>query len=76
VQRRAGELLTATGVPIGAFDLGLLNWARLTDAPQDGRIDAGSSVTPDPDVVELVRDALGIAPDDDHEPDDDEPLAA
>lgn len=76
VQRRAGELLAATGVPIGAFDLGLLNWARLTDAPQGGRIDAGSSVTPDPDVVELVRDALGIAPDDGHEPDDDEPLAA
>ena len=76
VQRRAGELLAATGVPIGAFDLGLLNWARLTDAPQGGRIDAGSSVTPDPDVVELVRDALGLAPDDDDEPDDDEPLAA
>ena len=42
LQRRAGELASAAGVPIAALDLGLVNWAR----PEDERI-TGGAVDPD-----------------------------
>ncbi len=60
VQRRAGELAAETALPIGALDLGLLNWARRIDDPVAARIASGATVTPDPDVVALVADALGL----------------
>ena len=60
VQRRAAELAAATALPIGALDLGLLNWARLTDDPDGSRIREGATVGPDPDVVELVEGALRV----------------
>jgi hypothetical protein len=60
VQRRAGELAAATDLPIAALDLGLLNWARLTDDPEAQRITCGSRAAPDPDAVGLVAAELGL----------------
>ena len=42
LERRAAELASAAAVPLGALDLGLLNWARRTDDPAAPRIVAGS----------------------------------
>jgi len=59
--RRASELADATGLPIGALDLALLNWARLADAPGAERIAAGSRATVDDEMRALVADALGLS---------------
>ncbi len=60
VARRAADLATAAAVPIAAFDLGLLNWARRTDDPEAARITGGVAVAPDAAARELVRAALGL----------------
>jgi hypothetical protein len=60
VARRAGELAAAAAVPVAALDLGLVNWGRRTDDPQAPRITAGGPGEPDPDVLGLLRAALGL----------------
>jgi hypothetical protein len=55
LERRAGELAAATGVPIEAFDLALANWSR-TDGE---RITAGATVDAS-GRREAVASALGV----------------
>ncbi len=56
LDRRAIALAEAAGLPLGAFDLGLHNWG--TGRRFHAGIDPASE--PDPDVVDRVRDALGL----------------
>jgi hypothetical protein len=65
VARRATDLASACDLPHAALDLALVNWARRTDHPDEGRISCGSSLDPDPDALALAQDALEIP-----EPDD------
>jgi hypothetical protein len=59
LERRGGELASAAALPLGALDLGLLNWARRADDPAAARFTAGSRAEPDGDVRALVIAALG-----------------
>lgn len=56
LERRAGELAQACGVPLESLDLGLHNWgqggARATLGVPDEE--------PDPELLATVRDALGL----------------
>jgi hypothetical protein len=54
LQRRAGELATATGVPVEALDLALTNWQRT-----DERITAGATVGAAGERREAIGAALG-----------------
>jgi hypothetical protein len=56
LERRAGELAGAVGVPIEAFDLGLANWGR-TDGE---RITAGATVSGEGARRAAIADALGL----------------
>jgi hypothetical protein len=56
LERRAGELAGAVGVPIEALDLGLANWGR-----SDGeRITAGATVSGAGERREAIAAALGV----------------
>jgi hypothetical protein len=54
LQRRAGELAGATGVPIEALDLALTNWQR-----NDERITAGATVGAESERRDAIGAALG-----------------
>lgn len=56
LERRAGELARACGVPLDALDVGFYNWER------GGRASLGMApgLQPDPAVVESARSALGL----------------
>ena len=56
LERRAADLAEACGVPLAALDLGLRNWGV------GERVRAGLpvGVEPDPDLIEQVREALGL----------------
>lgn len=56
LERRAADLAEACGVPLAALDLGLRNWGM------GERVRAGLpvGVEPDPDLIEQVREALGL----------------
>ncbi len=56
LERRAADLAEACGVPFAALDLGLRNWGV------GERVRAGLpvGVEPDPDLIEQVREALGL----------------
>jgi hypothetical protein len=56
LERRAGELAAAVGVPIEALDLGLANWGR-TDGE---RITAGATVGGDGARRDAIAAALGV----------------
>ena len=56
LQRRAAELATATGVPIEALDLALVNWTRSLD----DRITAGATVTAEGPRRDAIGAALGV----------------
>jgi hypothetical protein len=57
LHRRAADLAAEAGVPIGALDLALLNWAR----PQSERITAGTpDVEPDAARREHLAAVLGV----------------
>ena len=48
LERRAAELASAAALPLGALDLGLLNWARRTDDPAPPRITPARAPRPTP----------------------------
>jgi len=56
LQRRASELATATGVPIEALDLGLLNWSR----PDGERITAGARDVDDAERAAAIHRLLRV----------------
>lgn len=56
LERRASELAAGTGVPLGALDLALFNWA----APADGRATMGARVGPDGARRAAIGAALGV----------------
>lgn len=56
VGRRAGELATAAGVPLAAFDLALRNFGAATPAD---RVTAGATAEPDPERAAALRALLG-----------------
>jgi len=56
IERRLAELARATGVPIGALDLALHNWAQ----PTEERASMGARRGPDPDRLAAIRGALGL----------------
>jgi hypothetical protein len=56
LERRAVDLAEACGLPLAAIDLGLRNWG--TGERIRGGLALG--VEPDPDLVEQVREALGL----------------
>jgi alpha-glutamyl/putrescinyl thymine pyrophosphorylase-like protein len=58
LQRRASDLATATGVPIEALDLALVNWAR----PPGDRITAGAAAVDDAERREALRAVLHAHP--------------
>ncbi len=58
LQRRAGELAAAGGVPIEALDLALLNWAR----PEDERIHGGAADVDDGERRSALRTLLRAHP--------------
>jgi hypothetical protein len=58
LQRRAGDLAGAAGVPIEALDLALVNWSR----PEDERISAGASDVDDAARRESLRRLLRAQP--------------
>jgi len=58
LQRRAADLAGATGVPIEALDLALLNWSR----PEDDRITAGAGPVDDGPLRERLRLAPRATP--------------
>lgn len=70
VARRAADLATACALPAAALDLALVNWGRRTDDPQAPRIACGSAVEPDPDALDLARDALEVPEGHGDEPED------
>ena len=56
LQRRASDLATATGVPMEALDLALLNWAR--GGPDSERITAGARDVDDAERAAALRALL------------------
>lgn len=60
VARRAADLATACALPAAALDLALVNWGRRTDDPDAARITCGSLIEPDPDALDLAREALEV----------------
>jgi hypothetical protein len=58
LQRRAGELAAAGGVPIEALDLALLNWTR----PENERIHGGAADVDDGERRERLRSLLRAHP--------------
>jgi hypothetical protein len=56
LQRRAGDLAAAAGVPIEALDLALTNWTR----PEGERITAGATVADYSDRRAAIGAALGV----------------
>ncbi|HMS61624.1 MAG TPA: hypothetical protein PKD63_05030 [Solirubrobacteraceae bacterium] len=75
VARRAADLATACALPAAALDLALVNWGRLTDDPHETRITCGSHAEPDPDALDLAREALELAGERDGDDGDDPDLA-
>jgi hypothetical protein len=68
LQRRASDLANATGVPMEAFDLGLLNWAL----PEGERITAGARDVDDAERRAALRTALRAEPHADSDDEDEE----
>ena len=56
MERRAGELAAAAGVPLDALDLALFNFNQ----PDAARATMGTNVQPDPGLVAQVESALGL----------------
>lgn len=56
LERRAGELATAVGVPIEALDLALANWGRTDDI----RVTAGATVTGEGELRDAIHAALRV----------------
>jgi len=56
LERRAADLAGACGLPLAALDLGLRNWGT----GERLRAGLGGQVGVDPDLLEQVREALGL----------------
>lgn len=56
LERRAATLAEGLDIPMAALDLALFNWAQ----PITERATMGSRAEPDPDLRELLGDALGV----------------
>jgi hypothetical protein len=56
LERRAGELAQACGLPLEALDVGFYNWERGSRA----HLGLGPDDEADPDVLEAARGALGL----------------
>ncbi|WP_210492254.1 hypothetical protein [Patulibacter sp. SYSU D01012] len=62
LQRRIGAFAREVGLPIAAFDLGLLNWdMRPSPTAPLGHLQAGVPAEPDPAEVTRAARALGLA---------------
>jgi hypothetical protein len=65
LQRRFGAFQRELGVPVAAFDLGLLNWdLRPSPTAPKGYLEGGIPCEPDADEVALLGEALGLPGDD------------